>query len=69
MCRALQWGLRSGVERRSSHDQGWDCRIGIGWMLAIEQAADLSATWGIGHSVVHDFMPGGATEDMLDDLI
>ncbi|WP_292447521.1 universal stress protein [Mesorhizobium sp.] len=46
-----------------------DYPVGIGLQVhAIARGASLLVMGGYGHSVVRDFVLGGATEDVLDDL-
>jgi len=46
-----------------------DCPIGVSLQQhAIERGANLLVMGGFGHSLVRDFVLGGATEDVLDDL-
>jgi nucleotide-binding universal stress UspA family protein len=46
-----------------------DRAIGIGMQEdALERGADLLVMGAFGHSVVRDFVLGGATEDVLEDL-
>ena len=60
---------RRGVDARAFSLKQGGSPIGIGLQEhALEQGADLLVMGGFGHSVVRDFILGGATENILDDL-
>lgn len=66
----LAAGLRErGIAAEGLAIRGEDCPIGITLQeRAIERGAKLLVMGGYGHSRVRDFVLGGATEDVLDDL-
>jgi nucleotide-binding universal stress UspA family protein len=60
---------RSGLTAEAVSIDADDRPVGIGLQShAIERGANLLVMGGYGHSVVRDFVLGGATEDVLDDL-
>ncbi|RUV74829.1 MAG: universal stress protein [Mesorhizobium sp.] len=66
--------LAAGLRKRGLAAEGFsihaeDCPIGVSLQeRAIERGAKLLAMGGYGHSRVRDFVLGGATQDVLDDL-
>jgi nucleotide-binding universal stress UspA family protein len=66
--------LARGLSRRGVASQAFavtceDCPIGVTLQeSAIERGAKMLVMGGHGHSRVRDFVLGGATEDVLDDL-
>jgi nucleotide-binding universal stress UspA family protein len=66
--------LAAGLRRRDVHAEAFaikceDCPIGVTLQeSAIERGAQMLVMGGHGHSRVRDFVLGGATEDVLDDL-
>lgn len=71
---AITERLADGLGKRGMAAQGFSVKRGasaIGMSLqehALERKADLLVMGGFGHSVVRDFVLGGATENILDDL-
>lgn len=60
---------RSGLTAEAVSIDADDRPVGIGLQShAIKRGANLLVMGGYGHSVVRDFVLGGATEDVLDDL-
>jgi nucleotide-binding universal stress UspA family protein len=60
---------KRGVEAEAASINAAESQIGIDLQQrAIERGADLLVMGAFGHSVVRDFVLGGATEDVLDDL-
>jgi nucleotide-binding universal stress UspA family protein len=60
---------RRGVAAHAISVTAEDSPIGVSLQEdAKEQGADLLVMGGYGHSVIRDFVLGGATEDVLDDL-
>ncbi|WP_256753207.1 universal stress protein [Mesorhizobium sp. Mes31] len=66
----LAGGLRRrGLAAEAASIDIEDRPVGIGLQVhALERGANLLVMGGYGHSVVRDFVLGGATEDVLDDL-
>ena len=66
--------LAAGLKKRGLVAEGIsiraeDCPIGVSLQEhAIERGAKLLVMGGYGHSRVREFVLGGATEDVLDDL-
>jgi nucleotide-binding universal stress UspA family protein len=60
---------KRGVAAAAISVDAEDSPIGISLQQhAIEEGADLLVMGGYGHPVIRDFVLGGATEDVLDDL-
>ena len=59
---------KRGLAAEANFLHAEDCPIGISLQQhAIERGANLLVMGGFGHSLVRDFVLGGATEDVLDD--
>jgi nucleotide-binding universal stress UspA family protein len=60
---------RHGIVAEASYLHAGDSPIGVSLQEhALEREADLLVMGGFGHSVIRDFVLGGATENILDDL-
>lgn len=66
----LAGGLRGrGLAAEAASIDIEDRPVGIGLQVhALERGANLLVMGGYGHSVIRDFVLGGTTEDVLDDL-